>query len=107
MVANRLRDLRKKDLGISSTDKLAELLGGEDAGWYHQKIQRIETGKTALTDEDAQYIATTLRVPISALFDESQLSTEETELVANYKNAPEHVQMTIQEMLKVYENEKG
>lgn len=46
-------------MGINSAYKLADIL--DDEKWYHQKIQRLETGKTRLTDEDAHDIARRLR----------------------------------------------
>jgi transcriptional regulator with XRE-family HTH domain len=86
MVFNRLRDLRKKDLGISSTEILAEKLGGDASGWYHQKIQRIESGKTALTDKDANDLAVRLKIPVYSLFvdPETVYPAEHRRIVAAY-----------------------
>lgn len=94
---NRLRELRKNDLGISSTIVLAELLGGDDAGWWHQKIQKIETGNRALTDKDAHEISKKLNVPIWALFEES----EDMEILAAFNKAPDHIKKTIKTLLKM------
>ena len=102
MVFNRLRDFRKSDIGISSTEKMAELLGGEEQGWYHQKIQRIETGQTSLSDQDAHHIAKTFNVPISVLFEEPKNHLGE-KFQKSFASAPEHVQKTIKTLLGIDE----
>lgn len=66
-VYNRLRDLRKNDLGLKSMDALADLIDDHKV-WYNQRIQRLETGETRLTDEDAHDLAIRLNVPLYTLF---------------------------------------
>lgn len=58
---NRLRHIRKNVLRLSSIEKLADLLGGEAEGWYQQKLQRLETGKTRMTEADAFEMAAKLQ----------------------------------------------
>ncbi|PZQ45230.1 MAG: hypothetical protein DI551_07940 [Micavibrio aeruginosavorus] len=105
MKYNRLRDFRKIDLRITSTEKFAELLGGEDAGWYHQRVQRLETGDTALTDEVAWEISEKTGAPVYALFVDPKAVNNKTdqEIISRFHAAPNDVKTNIMRQLGMLE----
>ena len=103
MVFNRLRELRLKDLGIKSMEELAERLGGDDAGWYQQRVQRLETGKTKLDDETAREISKKLNIPISLLFEEEQQYTQRQKMYLDrIKSLDEKEEQLLDKMFETF-----
>lgn len=94
---HRLKELRES-LGYTQTE-FAEALGGEDAGWYFQRIQRLELNArnpkkgTKMTVAEAMEIARKVQRPLSELLPDkpdklndllSQLAQEQREIVETF-----------------------
>jgi transcriptional regulator with XRE-family HTH domain len=97
VAAHRLKELRES-LGLTQT-QLAEALGGEEEGWYFQRIQRFEQNArdpkkgTQMTVAEAREITQKLKRPLSDLLPDStnklgdmlsQLEGEHKELVQSF-----------------------
>lgn len=73
---HKLKELRI-ELGFTQTE-LAEALGGEDEGWYFQRIQRLEASArnpdkgTKLTMDVAREIVRKLKRPLSDLIPDQE-----------------------------------
>lgn len=85
MLTHNLQAMRKK-FSWSQTE-MAEALGGEEEGWYCQRVQRLEMNArnpekgTRLTMEIAREICTKLGRPLSDLIPDLDNTREENELM--------------------------
>lgn len=108
-VQNNLQKFRK-------TRNLTQEQLGEYCGATKGQISKLENGSQPWTEEWLKKIENAFKqsgwLEFEAwwlLKDPSEISVrveqEDIEFVKNFKNAPKHVQMTIEEMLKVYAEE--